>query len=208
MSVAETKSFEGAIACGSDPAVLSRIAEPTITLAIWRRQLAADLKSAAAKISKRDVDLVTSLNPNSNDDRQRFTGEIGTLADGAGKALAHDLLDLAERYIKIIPGRTARIRFETVKDDGCRRFHLDNVAARLIVTYHGPGTQWVSPALASTARERQSDYAGPLNSIRAGDVAIFRGKKSGAADLILHRSPPLTPVEGARLVAVVDGVDA
>lgn len=208
MSTAEIKPLGKAIAAGSHAEVFLSLADPTTTLAIWRRQLADELKDAAKLISEHAFEFITPLSPFCKEDRQRFRQELTSSTGCNCATLADDLVDLSELYAKVSQEQTVRIRIETVEDDGCRRFHLDNVVMRLVVTYFGPGTQWVPPAFATAAREQQTNYTGPLNCIDTGDVAIFRGKKSGAPDLVLHRSPPLRQVDPARLVAVIDSIDA
>ena len=129
------------------------------------------------------------------------------LVSAAGPAcppVAEDLIALARRFAEARDAETVRVRFETLMDDACRKFHLDNVDMRLVVTYAGAGTQWIAPAHAAKAREQQTNYEGPINSIPAGDVAIFRGKKSNASNLILHRSPPLPSNAQTRVIAVID----
>ena len=75
---------------------------------------------------------------------------------------------------------------------GCRRYHIDNVPLRLLVTYAGQGTEW----LPDVAADRQAFESGMANkfilkdpSARqfAGlwDVAVFRGGPAG----VLHRTP-------------------
>ena len=75
---------------------------------------------------------------------------------------------------------------------GCRRYHIDNVPRRLLVTYDGKGTEWLPEHAANrdafsqgepnekivrdnTARQFMSDW----------DISIFRGGASG----LLHRTP-------------------
>lgn len=204
MSLAELEPVETAIVCGHRPEILSSIADPTTTLAIWRRHLNDRLTQAAEKISERAFEYVATLDPVCADEQRRVREELVGVTGGDYALLHDDLLELCRRYAKASQSRAVKIRLETVRDDGCRRFHLDNVAMRLVVTYRGPGTQWVPPAFARAARSQQTAFEGPLNRIKTGDVALFRGKKSDAADLIYHRSPPLAQGAPARLVAVID----
>lgn len=203
MSIAELKPIERAIVSGLHAETLSSIADPT-TLAIWRRHLDDQLIDAADKISERSLEYATSLDPFCEREKRRVRQELVDVTGGDYTPLHGDLLDLSRRYAKASQSRTVKIRLETVRDDGCRRFHHDNVVMRLVVTYRGPGTQWVPLAFASAARDQQTAYEGPVNRIKTGDVALFRGKKSGATDLIYHRSPPLAQGAPARLVAVID----
>lgn len=204
MSLAELKPVETAIVCGPRPEILSSIADPTTTLAIWRRHLNDQLTQAADKISERAFEYVATLDPFCAHEQRRVRQELVGVTGGDYAPLHEDLLELSCRYAKASQSRTVKLRLETVTDDGCRRFHLDNVVMRLVVTYCGAGTQWVPPVFANAARDQQTAYDGPLNAVMTGDVALFRGKKSGAPGLIYHRSPPLAQGAPARLVAVID----
>tara|TARA_B100001121_G_C18605282_1_gene581480 strand:- start:438 stop:1079 length:642 start_codon:yes stop_codon:yes gene_type:complete len=80
---------------------------------------------------------------------------------------------------------------------GCKRFHIDNVPIRLLVTYHGKGTEWFP----SYACDYSAYYSGKKNEkiiinqkerkfIDPWHVAIFKGQKScGGEKGILHRTP-------------------
>lgn len=75
---------------------------------------------------------------------------------------------------------------------GCRRYHLDNVPMRLLVTYAGQGTEW----LPETASDREAFEGGMANEfilkdpsarqfVGLWDIAVFRGGPKG----VLHRTP-------------------
>ena len=75
---------------------------------------------------------------------------------------------------------------------GCKRYHVDIVPQRLLVTYAGHGTEW----LPDEAVDRKAYATGEPNEkiikdpaarkyIGQWDVAIFRGGQSG----LLHRTP-------------------
>ena len=75
---------------------------------------------------------------------------------------------------------------------GCRRYHVDNVPRRLLVTYAGQGTEW----LPDDAADRTAFAEGEPNEkiitdatakqfIGQWDVALFRGGSDG----LLHRTP-------------------
>ena len=75
---------------------------------------------------------------------------------------------------------------------GCKRYHIDNVPYRLLVTYAGKGTEW----LPDEASDRGAHARGEANEnivkdqsakrfIGQWDVAIFRGGSNG----LLHRTP-------------------
>jgi len=98
-----------------------------------------------------------------------------------------DVADLAERFAGLAGEDVVDVRLERISTDACWKFHIDNVAIRLVTTYQGPGTEIVPDARREEARSLQRDYAGPLDRLTAGDVAIFRGGQGGT----VHRSPPI-----------------
>ena len=92
---------------------------------------------------------------------------------------------------------------------GCRRYHIDNVPLRLLVTYAGQGTEW----LPDVAADRQAFESGMANefilkdpSARqfAGlwDVAVFRGGPAG----VLHRTPDAA-LDGPSILMRLDRED-
>jgi hypothetical protein len=87
-----------------------------------------------------------------------------------------------------------------VRDDACARFHVDNVRARLLCTYRGPGTEYADLAAAA---------AGPEGRLARGAVAVFRGLRwEGAGVGLLHRSPPIDGTGATRLLLAIDAADA
>tara|TARA_Y200000002_G_C22462295_1_gene570910 strand:- start:42 stop:713 length:672 start_codon:yes stop_codon:yes gene_type:complete len=75
---------------------------------------------------------------------------------------------------------------------GCRRYHIDNVPMRLLVTYAGEGTEW----LPESASDREAFEGGMANEfilkdpsarqfVGLWDIAVFRGGPKG----VLHRTP-------------------
>ena len=89
------------------------------------------------------------------------------------------------------------LKFSLVTSRGCKRYHIDNVPIRLLVTYHGKGTEWVP----SNACNYSAYYNGKQNEkiilnknkkkfIEPWHIAIFKGQKSIRGEKgILHRTP-------------------
>ena len=79
----------------------------------------------------------------------------------------------------------------------CRRFHIDNVPIRLLVTYCGRGTEWIP----SHASDYSAYYNGEKNEkiiidqterkfISPWNIAVFKGQKfKDGENGILHRTP-------------------
>ena len=92
---------------------------------------------------------------------------------------------------------------------GCRRYHLDNVPMRLLVTYAGQGTEW----LPETASDREAFEGGMANEfilkdpsarqfVGLWDIAVFRGGPKG----VLHRTPD-TALIGPSILMRLDRED-
>ena len=88
--------------------------------------------------------------------------------------------------------REDRISFWIGTQRGCKRYHVDMVPFRLLITYSGKGTE----ILPNYAANREAFHDGKSNQeiikdksalkyLNKWDIAIFRGGKKG----ILHRTP-------------------
>jgi len=84
------------------------------------------------------------------------------------------------------------VSFHLGTQRACRRYHIDNVPKRMLVTYAGKGTEW----LPDEAADREAFLSGEPNEkiikdpsalqfINQWDVAVFRGGPEG----VLHRTP-------------------
>ena len=75
---------------------------------------------------------------------------------------------------------------------GCRRYHIDNVPMRLLVTYAGKGTEYIPDEAADRKafqngmpNERIIKDPSAIKFMNTWDVAVFRGGSRG----LLHRTP-------------------
>ena len=84
------------------------------------------------------------------------------------------------------------ISFSISSHRGCRRYHIDNVPLRLLVTYAGQGTEWLPDEFA----DKRAYLNGEPNEkivkdilakqfIDEWDIAVFKGGLEG----LLHRTP-------------------
>lgn len=133
------------------------------------------------------------------------------MASGLGPAelvhwLAEDAGRLAALFCTVIGASEVLLRLEAVHTDACCRFHSDAVTLRLVSTYRGPGTEWLSPrAVARTA----PGVPVPESAIRQmprGAIGLMRGSREADADTppLLHRSPPIEGTGEVRLFLAID----
>lgn len=195
----ETDAVTG-VARGATSEVLARIAEPGQAAAIWARArtpgFAAWIDALSperlpvlrvtcpvtrvAEVAKEACDMVAMPGVT---ERDMLCGDIAALADIFGRVTGCDHL---------------RLRLDVVRDEACRRFHLDNVPLRLLCTYRGRGTEY---GLARATGDPE-----PVLRMAAGDAGLFRGGTWPAAtrSRLVHRSPPITARGEVRLLLVLD----
>lgn len=191
---------------GDSAAMLGAILLPSITLAVWHRASASSLLRWIDALDLAAIDDV------------RFTASSATLSDclaaalgqaGYGRSpgatlLRHDIEALAHRFLDIIDQPLIEIRLEVVETDACRKFHADFVAARLITTYRGPGTEWLDRASAHAHVAGTPAASLAIRRMDAGDVALLKGRLWAPEDALIHRSPQITGSGIRRLVLVLN----
>ena len=106
-----------------------------------------------------------------------------------------DMSEICILYLNIIKKNSLNFTLKTSR--GCKRYHIDNVPVRLLVTYYGKGTEW----LPRDACNYSAYYNGESNEkiikiknkskfIEPWSIAIFKGQRfKGGANAILHRTP-------------------
>lgn len=200
---------------GSSKVVLFEIRRPEINLAVWRRDvprvIAAWLRTPfAIRIfeTRGDIDLRLPAPCVPALVAAYFTFEADSEQLAGVSALARDVGELAQTVACLAYNPAVRLRLEWVTDRVCRYFHIDRVPFRLVCTYCGPGTEWVSNDVAAqlTAPKREP-AAHEINRLGAGSVAIMRGSpdRSRVAHAALrHRSPPVEHPSERRLLLAID----
>lgn len=177
-----------------DGAVLDRIMDEGVELAVWQRQRGARLEW----IDPLDWDGIDDLDfPVAIDVLDR------DLADGLAEAGYPDgersdglrlyVAEVVRHFAAIVGCDAVRLRLEVIEGDACRRFHSDAVTARALVTLSGSGTQWI-----------EVEEPGAINELTVGDVAIFKGRNWVEEPRILHRSPPIAGTGDTRLLLAID----
>ncbi|WP_232495528.1 DUF1826 domain-containing protein [Novosphingobium kaempferiae] len=195
MSITTLDRTRAAWIADEDPAVLGRIHDSHVQLALWQRP------------RPNDLDWLDTLDFDEIDDVQEtlvvesLTSTLPAALveagypEGSHTALALEITGLARSYARIMDVGSIRMRLEIVETDACRKFHMDNVKARLLMPLTEPGTQWI---------EAEAGPDAPINHLRAGDVGMFKGRVWAETPAILHRSPPISGTGVARLLLVLD----
>jgi hypothetical protein len=178
------------------PDVLERIHDDAVQLALWERPRPASLDW----LDGLDLDDIDDVH-----DELYVAGlesylpqrlfAAGYPQDDRTTALAGHIATTACRFARIMATDALRIRLEIIETDACRKFHMDQVQARLLMPLTEPGTQWIESHAGSDA---------PIRQLRAGHVGVFKGRVWAESPAILHRSPPITGSGKTRLLLVLD----
>ena len=113
---------------------------------------------------------------------------------------ASDVQTLADEVAKLFQTRNLRLRLEAITHDACRKFHADNVKARLICTYSGPGTEI---GLSDDAKEPDD-----VRRVPTGQPILLKGLQwqGGGHRQLKHRSPRIEGTGQTRFVVVLEPV--
>jgi hypothetical protein len=198
---------------GHQPDVLHRILEPGVNLALWQRPAQPVISREVSGLEAShlpDVRRPTSAS-SFDDDLCALLGQRG-LDPSAFGHWRRDLGRLAELFFGVSEGRDVTLRLETTEEDGCRRFHVDRTHLRLLCTYRGPGTEWLTDAQA----DRVAQASGESNDgiIRFGEpsrfepfwVGVMKGDAfpGNAGHGLVHRSPPIAGTGEVRVLFCLD----
>jgi hypothetical protein len=134
----------------------------------------------------------------------------------ACQLILDDITSQLTLFSKITNAKSFRLLLAAVNTNMCRRFHTDVNDLRMLCTYSGPGTLWLSDdnvnrkALA-TDEEFESIALDETNvhQTKTGSVAMLKGAlypKMGTT-AIVHRSPTIEETGTKRLLLRIDTND-
>lgn len=130
------------VAFGDSQVVFQRWDSATTSLAVWRREPPAEF---GRLLDELPIDRITGWRKTL--DAAAAGPVIAELMAGCGTGepalehfLAADMALLTGIFATSTGTSRVEARLDIIRDDACRRFHVDNYPARLVVTYVGPGT--------------------------------------------------------------------
>jgi len=125
--------------------------------------------------------------------------------------LINDIQNLVSMYADLFDAEKIGLRLELVNKTVCPYFHVDKVISRLVTTYHGPATQWLTEANTNRTALKERHYQDivinqqQLRQADIGDVMLFKGEswQDSMVEPIVHRSPEC-PSHQRRLLLTLD----
>lgn len=197
-------------------AALEAILEPHINLISWQRTLPAGLEDALGTWAARSAASFDAVLPASS---YNLGPALKGLVEPVRSQLLMDMAVLLGRFASLTQVTRLRLSFGAVRDDQCRKFHVDHHRFRLVTTYAGPGTEWVpNETVHREAMDHPVDCPCDANreivrdpaAIRragAGDVLLMKGAGHTSVLGAVHRSPPLGEARRPRVVMIASSVD-
>ena len=200
-------------AIGNQPDVLQQILNPGVNLSLWQRPVHEEISRELSSLEAADLpDLRCPTSLDSFDDDVCELLLQQELDPSDFSCWRIDLRRVAGYYFEIISNRDVILRLVTTDSDDCRRFHTDRTHLRLLCTYRGPGTEWLSEEQV----DRQAQGSGATNDdiIRFGEpsgfapfwVGILKGTAypGNAGRGLVHRSPPISGSGQTRVLFCLD----
>jgi len=134
--------------------------------------------------------------------------------------LLQDMAYLADIYGELIGCPQVGIRLEVLDRAMCPRFHVDRTGVRMLCTYHGQGTEWLSEEaadrskLGSLAQGLPDETSGLIRNPAAIRQAppyallLLKGTQWQGNDGrgAIHRSPALDPLQPCRVLLALDAI--
>lgn len=205
---------------GGNPLVFEWLARPEVNLALWERELPHELEAELRTwVAGHAAHYERTLEATYEAMRAGLAIATEGLAEPTRTWLCWDAGSLLDRFVQLTGARKLRLSLGAVRNDQCRKFHVDYLRYRMITTYAGPGTEWLPdeavhrealaapPSAAEEANRQVLRDAAGVRHARAGDVLILKGARHEHARGAVHRSPPIEGSYAARVVLIASTLE-
>jgi len=201
-------------AFGEGPTILTDIFKDDINLVVWQRRLTRSLLNLVTEFLAIKPNFQSSLTVTPQ-------SAIASVGDALGSLefseLNNNIAELVDMYCCLFDLKRVGIRLTALDRAMCPKFHVDKVPCRLITTFQGIATEWLShqavdrSKLGAGSRGKSDSESGlyqhtsDIQRLHAGDVALLKGERwEGNENAgLVHRSPALG--DGAkRLMLTLD----
>ncbi len=137
-----------------------------------------------------------------------FNREHGPLLD----LLFTELRPSIDTVLNAGYGKHFQVTLARPTDQMCPLFHVDSVSLRLIVTLHGPGTEWLADAdvnrkqLGKGSNHKVVREGALIQQLATFQVGLLKGEDypGNHGKGLVHRSPPHAPTDEPRWIFRLD----
>lgn len=194
-------------AVGNYPTSLQQIHQNDINIAIYNRGIEF-LSSEISLLLDKQIELRASGTV--EDILSVIKKELGSLHTNL---LLKDIEHQLSTFTQITKAKSFRLLLATVNTDMCRKFHTDNNDLRLLCTYSGPGTLWLTEDNINH-KAMDSDLENEtivldesrIQQANTGSVIILKGALYPLEGIkaAVHRSPTIEESGQKRLLLRID----
>jgi len=195
-------------AIGLSPDILEGIHNKDINIAIYEREI-DDLSSEINGLVERNVEFSASGSIKFIESEMR-----SKLGQSNCDNVTEDINELLHHFKKVTNTDSFRLLLTTVNTNMCRKFHTDINDLRMLCTYSGPGTLWLTE---DNVNRKAMDANGSTNKsivindtkvqqAKTGSVVLLKGAiyPQNNTNAIVHRSPTIEETGEKRLLLRID----
>jgi len=195
----------------NDPTVLTEIYNEKVNIAIWKRELTNNLTNSSQQL----IDIADkisgtiSLTVKPENACEVLSERLPEFA--LQNYLIEDISNLIDMFCCLFDLKQAGMRLAVLDRAMCPRFHIDRVPCRLVTTYSGIATEWLSNNDVNRSLLGIEDfpvydkYTMSIEKLNAGDVGLLKGESwiGNEGFGLLHRSP-YVEANQSRLLLTLD----
>ena len=202
---------------GNDPGILADIYQADINMAIWQHELSLTIQETVKAFLAINPAFRASMTVTP---QSVFANLDECFAAANQSELKVNIAELVDMFCYLFDLKRVGLRLTVLDRAMCPRFHVDRVPCRLITTYQGVATEWLSHQVVDrsklgTGNNGKPDHASGLfqsqqdiQRLSSGDVALLKGElwEGNENAGLVHRSPAPANAE-RRLLLTLDFVN-
>ncbi|WP_332403299.1 DUF1826 domain-containing protein [Vibrio metschnikovii] len=202
---------------GDLPSILTDIYQPEHNIAIWQRVLSTQLQHNVELLMQQAPSLALVLRVTPLNVAEYLREKLADYV--CADILSEDIAMIVDMFCCLFDVQEVGVRLTILDKPMCPKFHVDHVPCRLVTTYAGSATQWLSnqgldrTKLGAGSLGQSDDCSGLLakdsviHQMFTGDVALLKGSgwEVNENNGLVHRSPAYIPNE-RRLLLTIDFV--
>ena len=196
------------------PSVLTDIYEEDNNISIWQRKLSEELKASVKDFLASNQKFQTSMIVTPENALSNVRQALGAQSS---PLLSENIAELVDMFCFLFDLKRTGLRLSILDRAMCPKFHVDKVPCRLITTYQGIATEWLShqdvnrEKLGAGSKGQPDHLSGlfehshDIQQLNCGDVALLKGEhwEGNENAGLVHRSPELLAGE-RRLILTLD----
>ncbi|MFT2112600.1 DUF1826 domain-containing protein [Marinomonas sp. 2405UD68-3] len=192
---------------GNEPEIFTDIYREDTNIAIWQRELTETLKQSVDAFLQSNAAFQASMTVTPQSALSSISEALG---NKVSLELSKNISELVDMFCCLFELQRVGLRLTVLDRAMCPRFHVDKVNCRLVTTFQGVATEWLSQQSADRSKlgmgsngqpDNQSGlYKSPqdIQQLNCGEVALLKGElwEGNENAGLIHRSP--SPPEGER----------